>query len=297
MNIDAQGPIVVQNVSKAFLDTLLRVVTDDHAKAVYPPHERRNRLSDFLQLYGLDGKFAADLLRFYHEHRLALTAFLILTKFDYCIWRNDWRLRQYHRDLRAFLTRWGLDCLPDDLGYAVVHDWCVEQRERVVQYDDQPEPTREMLIPFGLTTIATIYPVAPLPPVRTTVAVTFDVPHPLVESEMSAQRYWDQQRAAFMRRVRQEREAAGYRYPDKQHAYYTHLLWLYRRVAYRESCDAIAGQIAKMRAADNARPVSKKRGGSKEKKEERDAPNRQAIQKATKKVADIMGLHIPRPRS
>lgn len=260
----------------AYIESVWR---DQRAVAIYAPEERSSLISHFLSRYALDSAFVQELLAFYRSHRLALTVYVIQTEprdhdFAYCENRMDWRMRKYFADLSAFLERWGLHRLPDGIGRDAVHGWCqFHRKERVI--GQEPEPTEVAVYTLGHG----FAPPTPAPPAPITeferVALTWDVSRESrehVKERLLA--HYGRQIDEQLDRAQRAAEGQGFLFPDRQHARARHLGWLYRRVVYHESCDVLSAHTD--------------RG-------EKDAYNSQVIQAATKRLADVIGLDIPRP--
>lgn len=211
--------------------------------------ERRSILtSAFLSLYAADEQFQAELQSFVDQHTSNVTCcgnvyanhgagLGWFTLEAHARYGDNEPTKQLASVIHLLVTKWGLDRLPDGIGYEAL----TREVSRLVRYPG----TTVMLLHVGMYFIPHVegedvsvdeWP-RPLP-------VSFDSRwHPAQETPSQAIERLEHEFASFVRAEIHDGirrlGAAGYDYDD---AWMTHvyLRWLYRRVALREPVEDIA---------------------------------------------------------
>ncbi len=283
-------------------------------------HESFHLTCVYLNCYGHHALFARDLLTFYQQHHATIAvAPLVWEIVRYQTAHDDSAaLRAYADGLARLAQRWGLDRItggpgevawhiyPGGYGYEAIHSWC-SHKACVPAY---------LAAQFGLdihggagfvpqvgevtqrTEISLAYPDG------TTKAIIHEKREPVVQ--VNVVDYWQpllDPPAVFKARMMKESERqidegmdrlmpmfreADYVFEDTKTAWSNHARWLFRRVAYRESCDAIAAH------EQHEIIVRDEKGKPKKAKINYHADS---IRKPTKALADAIGIKIPRPTS
>jgi len=235
--------------------------------ATAPDIERAGIMLCFMSCYGEDQQFISDYRKFFQKHQEIKD---IVPYFWHDVIASMERnssssVQTYASDLHKLTARWGLHRTLNDWGHDAMHSWfkinsdapsCLMQWGVKVP---QLKPTAEIRVPIVRATLEDVWYADRESRTRAKKRLMSKMEE-LVEAELD--------RVAF------EYEQAGYEFQDRRPMFTRNIRWLYRRVAYRESCDVIAAH---------------------EHRNCRFGYHPQFVQRETKGLADNMGLKIPRP--
>lgn len=279
-------------------------------------HEAFHLTCVYLNCYGKDARFGRELRALYDRHSATIAVAPLVWEIVRFQTAHDGTaaLRSYADDLQRLARRWGLDqfvnepgepalhVYPAGYGYEAIHSWC-SHNARISTYcagqfgldihggvgfvPEVGEVTHRVKIaliyPDGTT--STIVPETREPIIRVNVVDYWQPsldPRAVIKARMM-ERCERQIDEALDKLTPMFREA-GYVLQDTNTARADHARWLFRRVAHRDTCDAIA---AREKHTINERNAD----GEKV----RISYNTDTIQKVTKSLADVIRVTIPRP--
>jgi hypothetical protein len=245
--------------------------------AVYSANEAADLTQKLLRVYAAGPEFQGELRHFAERNEQVIRR---LTEVEensadlsalgkLASWREFWPLiEEYWTDTKRFTSEWGLDLLPDQLGIDSLHRFCISRFKTGLNFDDLPRAVTE------------------IDDFNRAVSEEFGQPGMRLFGEIQFRGEWaastetrTQARARLLaefiermdgelERVVEEYEQVGYAFRDTEPDLMEHLHWVYRRLAYRDSTDVIAKQVA--------------------------FRSRRTIEKATNRLAKRLALKYPR---
>jgi len=243
--------------------------------ATTPDIERAGNMLCLMSCYGEDRQFIADYRNFFQKHQgIKNTVPFYWHEVTALLERDSSAsIQTYSSDLHKLTTRWGLHRTLNDWGNDAMHCWFVIHSDApscpmhwgVAAPRSNPTPevgeaiAREIQVPMVRATLADVWYADRESRTRAKQRLMAKMEHQ-IEAELD--------------RVALHYKQAGYEFQDKRPMLARNIRWLYRRVAYRESCDVIAAH---------------------EQRNCRYGYHPQFVQRETKGLANNMGLQIPRP--
>lgn len=283
-------------------------------------HESFHLTCVYLNCYGHDPRFERELLAFYERHHATIAVAPLvweIVRFQTAHGGTE-SMREYADGLMHFSQRWRLDrfigepgepalhIYPGGYGYEAVHAWC-SHKARIPAYPvaqfgldihggggfvpqiGEVTHRNEVVLTYPDGTTTTTIHEEREPIIRVSVV---DYWQPLLDppSVVKARMLKECARQiddVFERLIPMALDA-GYALEDTKIALSNHARWLFRRVAYRESCDAIA-------AHEQHEIIERDEKGKI--KRTKIPYHADSILKPTKVLADAIGIKIPRPTS
>lgn len=251
-------------------------------------------LSGYFLCYTADPAFSKDLLAFWEDNKEAVAEVSFI-----CAW---WHLKflpqghypmaqSYIENVAAFAAKWRLDHLAGYRGRDAIMGWCwIKNRSPRITVDSFVTAGSGCggMIPSVGEKVWGEYPLKNPITGEEVMFKGYDIRLPSVKIEIDS--WWDAERESpavvYDRLIEdcrtqiveqlshwcREYEVAGYQFPDKADKTQEHIEWLYQRVVYRKTCDAIAAHT-----------------------ERDDGYSKDYIQRITKELADEVEVCIPRP--